>query len=99
LRGQDFGFFHRFFPLLLFPSTLVFETYLDGKYLSRVPEVAVQYAADPLNHEYASFLTAKDMLTRADELLFKDSFNFELPLLMVQGTDDQLCEYLSLNLV
>jgi len=60
---------------------------LDG--LSRDPQVAEKYKADPLVHPFVSPRLALDMLN-AGEYSVKHAGEFPLPLLLMQGTADRL---------
>ena len=75
----------RVVPKLL--PTFALPKLIDGVHLSRDPEVAIDYAADPLIHGYASMLTASEMVQRGDDLLNRIGAKFTLPLLIVHGSE------------
>ncbi len=62
---------------------------LDDAGLSHDPDVIAAYRADPLVHGQASFALAKGGAAGADWAL-AHAGNFDLPLLMVHGSDDPI---------
>lgn len=62
---------------------------LDVTGLSRDPQVAEKYKADPLVHSWISPRLALDMFKNGDYCV-EHASEFPLPLLLMQGTDDRL---------
>lgn len=72
----------------LLPSTQL-DNGLDRSGLSRDPEVEKKYAEDPLVHPKISARLALDMLNNG-KFIIQNASEFPVPLLLMQGSDDQL---------
>jgi alpha-beta hydrolase superfamily lysophospholipase len=64
-------------------------TGLDANALSRNPEIARAYLADPLVHDRATLRMAKETLA-AIRYIFQHAAEFNYPLLIMHGTGDRL---------
>jgi alpha-beta hydrolase superfamily lysophospholipase len=73
---------------VLAPKTKI-KNGLDLAGLSRDPQVAEKYKADPLVHPFISPRLAVDMLSNG-EYCIKHASEFPVPLLLMQGTEDRL---------
>jgi alpha-beta hydrolase superfamily lysophospholipase len=72
----------------LYP-TFTLKSGIDAKMLSRDPKVGDEYTNDPLVHPLVSAAWGKAMLSAID-LAFKNASSYPLPLLLMQGTKDEI---------
>ena len=69
--------------------TFTLQSGVDAQMLSRDPQVADLYTNDPLVHTLVTAAWGKAML-RAIDLALKNASSFPLPLLLMQGTKDEI---------
>jgi alpha-beta hydrolase superfamily lysophospholipase len=69
--------------------TFTLKSGIDAQMLSRDPQVADLYTNDPLVHTLVTASWGKAML-RAIDLALKNASSFPLPLLLMQGTKDEI---------
>lgn len=69
--------------------TLTLKSGIDTSLLSRDPQVIEKYRSDPLVHQQVTASWGKSML-KAVELVYENAPNFPSPLLLMQGTKDEI---------